>query len=135
MLSWIIDLSTLMSFVPEPHLHIWHLFTPLVFMSGRKKHATEFHQNPNYVMTFELKWLLSYMVSNNKIVVPYMETSWLWICIPGSCKFHAPSPTLAAHELLLVLSLNYACLSFTGQSMEETLLYDLGDWIPRGNKC
>ena len=24
-----------------------------------KEHATEFHQNPNYVITFELNWLLS----------------------------------------------------------------------------
>ena len=39
-----------------------------------------------------------------------------------TCKCHAPSLPLAAHELLLVLSLNYACLSFTGQSMEETTL-------------
>jgi len=39
-----------------------------------------------------------------------------------TCKFHAPSLPLAAHELLLVLSLNYACLLFTGQSMEETFI-------------
>ena len=37
-------------------------------MSGRKEHATEFHQNPNYVITNELNWLLSYMDSNNEIL-------------------------------------------------------------------
>ena len=30
----IVDLSTLMSFVPEPHLHHWYLFTPLVLISS-----------------------------------------------------------------------------------------------------
>jgi len=26
-----------------------------------KEHATEFNWNPNYIMTFELKWLLSHV--------------------------------------------------------------------------
>ena len=36
-----------------------------------KEHATECHHNPNYIITFELDWLLSceYMVSNNEIAV------------------------------------------------------------------
>ena len=36
-----------------------------------KAHTTECHHNPNYIITFELNWLLShvYTVSNNEIVV------------------------------------------------------------------
>ena len=71
-------LSTLMSFVPGPHLHLWHIFAHLVLItyceyqglvSGREGACNKFHQNLNYVITFELNWLLSYMVSNNEIVV------------------------------------------------------------------
>ena len=70
-----------------------------------KEHATEFHHNPNYVLTFEL--LLSCIwFQITRLWFPYMETSWLgiWIVMaPGNLfKFHAPLLPSAARELLLI---------------------------------
>ena len=44
-----------------------------------KEHATECHHNPNYVITFELNWLLSRVVwfQITRLWFSYMETNWL----------------------------------------------------------
>ena len=61
-----------------------------------KEHATEFHQNPNYEITFELNWLL-WCVNNEIVVSLYWKlvgynSLWIWIVMaPGNLrKFRAP---------------------------------------------
>ena len=51
------------------------------------------------------------------------------ICTRTSFTPLALINAFGAYKLLFVLSLNYVCLSFTGQSMEETLYY-LGGGTP-----
>ena len=71
------------------------------------KHITEFHQSPNYLITFELNWPLSHVYKRDcgfliwKLIS--YDSLWIWIVMaPGKLhKLHAPLPFSTAYELLV----------------------------------
>ena len=108
-----------------------------------KEHATECNHNPNYVITFELNWLLS-RVYGFKLqgcgfliwkLVGY-NGLWIWIVMaPGNLrKFHAPSlPSAMSSWLHSLLSyLTFSVCSIRARSyaacsarVKEWIIYSM----------
>ena len=73
------------------------------------------------------------LLLGSNVFVKFILINFNVICTRTSFARQALIHAFSANKLLFVPSLNYACLSFTGQSMEETLHFLVPSlW---GNKC
>ena len=83
---------------------IWQLISLGAYVAkAAKEHATEFHKNQNYIISFEYLshvYDFEYSLYGNWLAIGCL---WIWIVMaPGKLLlFHAPLLPLAAHELAL----------------------------------